>query len=162
MLSTDEGADQFRENFIALRRTLALLPKEKRWQAFGVTAREVAGLVAGGCTKADAVDELYRIAAAHGFFGQSNDAVQAAMADGFKHPLLWSSDAADSTVEAVMYGLREDGKAAIRRNIDRLRQCSPRQIMEILRRLDMLRSKYPAKYLKINDDLIRLIAGFLP
>jgi hypothetical protein len=67
------------------------------------------------------------------------------------------TDAAPTTVEAVMYELREDGIAALRvpNCRRRLGDLSPQQVKEVLSRLLLLRAGYP----KITDELIERIDG---
>jgi hypothetical protein len=65
--------------------------------------------------------------------------------------------AAPTTVEAVMYSLRERGEAAMtepdcRR---RLSDLSPVQVQNVIERLHRLRPKYPA----ITDDLLLMLAA---
>jgi hypothetical protein len=66
-------------------------------------------------------------------------------------------EAAPTTVEAVMYELREEGIAALRvPNCGRrLGDLSPQQVKEVLNRLLALRPRYP----KITDELIARIDG---
>jgi hypothetical protein len=63
--------------------------------------------------------------------------------------------AAPTTVEAVMYELREDGLTALKApNCQRrIGELSRRQLLEVLGRLLKLRSRYP----KISDDLLLYI-----
>jgi hypothetical protein len=66
-------------------------------------------------------------------------------------------EAAPTTLEAVMYELREDGIAALRvpNCRRRLGDLSPQQVKEVLNRLLTLRPRYP----KITDELIARIDG---
>jgi hypothetical protein len=65
--------------------------------------------------------------------------------------------AASTTVEAVMYSLRERGQAAISEPDcqRRLAELSPAQLRDVIERLDRLRPKYPA----ITDDLLLMLAA---
>jgi hypothetical protein len=67
--------------------------------------------------------------------------------------------AAPTTVEALMYSLRERGEAALKEPDcqRRLSELIPDQIIEVHERLDHLRSKYPA----ITDKLLRYIAELI-
>jgi hypothetical protein len=64
--------------------------------------------------------------------------------------------AAASTIEAIMYALRERGEAGLAESNtgNRLDQCSPEQRQEIIVRLNNLRGRYPT----IADGLIIRIA----
>jgi hypothetical protein len=66
-------------------------------------------------------------------------------------------EAAPTTVEALMYELREDGIAALRvpNCRRRLGDLSPQQVKQVLSRLLALRPRYP----KITDELIERIDG---
>jgi hypothetical protein len=70
---------------------------------------------------------------------------------------LMSKEAAPTTIEALMYELREDGVAAMRvpNCRRRLGDLSPQQVKEVLSRLLALRPRYP----KITDELIERIDG---
>jgi hypothetical protein len=65
------------------------------------------------------------------------------------------TDAPPTTLEAVMYELREEGLAALKASNCRRRigELSRRQLLEALRRLLKLRSRFP----KISDDLLLYI-----
>jgi hypothetical protein len=65
------------------------------------------------------------------------------------------TDAAPTTVEAVMYELREDGLTALKTpNCQRrIGELSRRQLLGVLGRLLKLRSRYP----KVSDDLLLYI-----
>lgn len=67
--------------------------------------------------------------------------------------------AAPTTVEAVMYSLRERGKAAMTESDckRRLSDLSPVQVQNVIERLHRLRPKYPA----ITDDLLLMLAAIL-
>lgn len=67
--------------------------------------------------------------------------------------------AASSTVEALVYSLRERGEVALRERDPRhrLSQLSIMQVREVIARLMRLRAKYPA----ISDDLLLLLGGQL-
>jgi hypothetical protein len=67
--------------------------------------------------------------------------------------------AAPSTVEAVMFELREYGIAALAGGNcqRRLAELSRDQVAEVIVRLDRLRSKYPA----ITDNLLLLVAELM-
>jgi hypothetical protein len=74
--------------------------------------------------------------------------------------LNFRSDAAASTVEALMFSLRERGVGALvepdcRR---RLTDLSAKQLEEVTVRLARMRGKYP----KITDELMSLIVDLLP
>jgi hypothetical protein len=69
-------------------------------------------------------------------------------------------EAAQTTVEAVMYELRAHGVAQLaktncRRRLD---QMSPAQLREVIERLSELRPQYPA----ISDDLLLQLGERLP
>ncbi len=67
--------------------------------------------------------------------------------------------AEESTVEAVMYALRQRGAAALRneRTRQRIVELSSRQLNGVIARLARLRGKYP----KITDDLLLALAELL-
>jgi hypothetical protein len=67
--------------------------------------------------------------------------------------------AAPTTVEALMYSLRERGERALREPDcqRRLSELSFPQILEVHERLNLLRSKYPA----ITDDLLRFLVELM-
>jgi hypothetical protein len=111
----------------------------------------------------DAVDRAQNLATACGLvrtIGQ--DVVQAIMAQTFKrcrvHERFAESPppvrtlAADSTVEALMYSLRERGSAALseRGCLDRFANLSSDQIRDVIKRLIALRPHYP----NITDELL--------
>jgi hypothetical protein len=111
----------------------------------------------------NAVDRAQNLAVASGLvrtIGQ--DAVQAVMAAAFKRcrvhhrppaePPQQHDQAANSTIEALMYSLRERGAAALleRACLDRLADLSSTQIRDIIARLTALRPRYP----KITDELL--------
>lgn len=60
-----------------------------------------------------------------------------------------------STIEALMFSLRERGKSALTSSDTdrRLSELSPDQLAEMIVRLDRLRSKYPA----VTDELLVLL-----
>jgi hypothetical protein len=66
-------------------------------------------------------------------------------------------DAASTTVEAVIYSLRERGQPAlIEPDCERrLSELSAAQMRDVIERLDRLRSKHPA----ITDNLLLLLAA---
>jgi hypothetical protein len=68
-----------------------------------------------------------------------------------------SKEAAPTTVEAVMFELREDGIEALKAPNcrRRLSDLSAKQIREVLSRLIRLRPRYP----KITDELLIRIEG---
>lgn len=111
----------------------------------------------------DAVDRAQNLAVASGLvrtIGQ--DAVQAIMAAAFKRcrvhqrptpePLPQRDQAANSTIEALMFSLRERGAAALSEPacLDRLADLSSDQTREVIKRLIALRPSYP----KITDELL--------
>jgi hypothetical protein len=71
------------------------------------------------------------------------------------HEINKRADAADSTVEALMFSLRERGVAALSEpeTRRRLANLSSAQVREVLARLIALRPTYPA----IDDDLLFLL-----
>jgi hypothetical protein len=68
--------------------------------------------------------------------------------------------AAASTVEAVVYALRERGATALQSERMRQRMAEPsqRQLEDILARLARMRGTYP----KVTDDLLLALAELLP
>lgn len=111
----------------------------------------------------DAVDRAQNLAVASGLVHTvGQNAVQAIMAQSFKRcrahrrspaePPPQYDQAADSTVDALMYSLRERGAAALleRACLDRLADLSSDQIRDIIDRLTALRPRYP----KITDELL--------
>jgi len=68
--------------------------------------------------------------------------------------------AAGSTVEALMYSLREEGLAALRdrSTLRRLDDLSTAQVREVIARLIRLRASYPA----VTDDLLLKLGKLLP
>jgi hypothetical protein len=73
-------------------------------------------------------------------------------------PPDYAGRAAQSTVDAVVFELR-DGAAQLSnaRTQDRLSECSPTQIKEVIERLGKLASLYPA----ITDQLLESLRGLL-
>jgi hypothetical protein len=65
--------------------------------------------------------------------------------------------AAPTTIEAVMYSLRERGEAAMTVSDckRRLSDLSPVKVQNVIERLHRLRPKYPA----ITDDLLLMLAA---
>jgi len=111
----------------------------------------------------DAVDRAQNLAVACGLvrtIGQ--DAVQAIMAQSFRRcrvhqrppaePPPQYDQAAQSTVEALMYSFRERGAAALldRACRTRLGDLSSDQLRDVIKRLTALRPSYP----KITDELL--------
>lgn len=70
------------------------------------------------------------------------------------------SGAAWSTVEAVMYSLRERGERALDESDcrRRLSELSPDQLRDVIVRLDRLRTEYPA----VTDELLLRIGEKIP
>ena len=68
--------------------------------------------------------------------------------------------AASTTVEALMFSLRERGATALKEPQTRLRlgELTPQQLREAIARLIKLRLQYPA----ISDDLLRQLQDRLP
>jgi hypothetical protein len=77
----------------------------------------------------------------------------------FMHKRREMIGAPRATIEAVMFGLRERGVAALAgRNFqDRLAELKPDQVRECIVRLDRLRPKYPA----ITDRLLLLLGELI-
>jgi hypothetical protein len=119
----------------------------------------------------NAVDRAQGLAVACGLVRTvGQDAVQWIMGQAFKRcrvhqrpsaePLPSQYDqAAKSTVEALMYSLRERGAAALSERAcrDRLAFLSSDQIPAVIVRLIALRPRYP----KITDDLLFKLGGLL-
>ena len=112
----------------------------------------------------DAVDRAQNLAVACGLvrtIGQ--DAVQAIMPQSFKRcrtlqrppaePPPGRTLAAGSTVDALMFSLRERGAAALSERAcrDRLAVLSSNQVRDVIARLIVLRPRYPKH---ITDDLL--------
>jgi len=112
----------------------------------------------------DAVDRAQNLAVACGLvrtIGQ--DAVQAIMPQSFKHCRTHQRPpaerppgrtlAAGSTVDALMFSLRERGAAALSERAcrDRLAVLSSNQVRDVIARLIVLRPRYPKN---ISDDLL--------
>jgi hypothetical protein len=68
-----------------------------------------------------------------------------------------TSGAPASTVDALMFCLREGGIVALEEpaNLQRLTKLSPAQFDDVIKRLSKLRSQYPA----ITDELLQTIKG---
>ena len=119
----------------------------------------------------EAVDALQESAVASGLVAEiGQDAVQQVIADAFavirmpeRGDDLAACKAADdntvhaagSTVEALMYSLRQRGVAALRERdtLRRLSHLSTEQVRDVIGRLMALRQRYPA----VNDDLLFLL-----
>lgn len=119
---------------------------------------------AGDTRFLDAVDRAQNLAVACGLvrtIGQ--DAVQAIIPQSFKRcrtlqrppaePPPGRTLAAGSTVDALMFSLRERGAAALseRASRDRLAVLSSNQVRDVIARLIVLRPRYPKN---ITDDLL--------
>jgi hypothetical protein len=130
----------------------------------------------------DAVDKLQADAERNGLVAElGQDKVQAIMAEAFaavrkpevveiagvipdpmpeSTPLENRNRASDSTVEAVMYALREYGTDALHRGStrQRLAELSNRQIEAVIARLVRIRSKYST----VSERLLLVLAELLP
>lgn len=111
----------------------------------------------------NAVDRAQNLAVACGLVRTMGlDAVQAIMAAAFKRRRVHQRPApeappqhrraAESTVDALMYSLRERGTAALLESAcrDRLGDLSSEQVRDVIARLIALRSRYP----NVTDELL--------
>jgi hypothetical protein len=117
---------------------------------------------AGEMDRIAAVDRAQNLAVASGLIETiGQDAVQAIMARAFQRcrPTAEPKRAAEATVEALMYSLRQRGAAALaeRDGQRRLAEMSSDQVRMVIARLIKLRPSYPA----ITDALLFRLGGQL-